>query len=41
MFVAGGCAYFTETSKDYNSFEIKSEAWLPTTALLATNSFEY
>ena len=25
--VAGGCAYFTERFKDYNSFEI--ESWLP------------
>ena len=40
-FVAGGCAYFAETSKDYNAFETESEAWLPTTAPLATNLFEY
>ena len=38
--MAGSRANFTETFKDYNSFEIESEAWLPTTALLATNSFE-
>ena len=38
--VAGGHAYFTETSKDYNSFKIESEVWLPTTAQLATNLFK-
>ena len=42
-FVAGGCAYFAETFKDYNLFETESEAWLPAGTNycpVGNNSFE-